>query len=289
MYTQVTMDCGCMFVVMMDSYYIIYPTWKLSTLWPLTAIDITLYTFLIVFWTIVCYQCSFIKQFYQLRTKYYFKARLPHLLICVVLLLTFVAVVIWPFNWLSSIKTTQHNWEYPPIVRVVNYTAFMFGATFGLVYIWFILYEFKFQQSVFRLNIATSISYSCDPSESREISSRSDDRDPKKDYADVLNLHSNIDDDNGAFKLPTSFWLEQKQKFWGVPHKVILFVAVPYICTYSLVLFLLNIYTNPRLLIVFNIVCLLSLVVCFIICGKSISLHNDSVFLRGMYCTVCFN
>ena len=92
-----------------------------------------------------------------------------------------------------------------------------------------------------------------------------------------------------AFKqTKIDFWIKHKNGFWGVHKKVVLFVAIPWICVYIVMFYLSDKHFGTNASRSIHVLFLLPMCVCYILCGRKISSFTDALFLKRLFCLFSF-
>ena len=268
--------------------YIIYESWKTDTLWPPTLIDFSVYIFVVLIWIWTAFEFYYLPQFLELQTEKYFAARLPKLLTMVLAPSLLVIVIIFPTTLIVHTKLVQYDWEFPPAVRTATNSAVGFITTMCLIYIWFILFEFKFQECVFHLNLQSAFSYA-DGNGNANGTSPHLNFEPSNESTDLLTNdapYSNIVETFAQLEaqgtiIEREFWLKQR-RFLGNPFKVTCFIVMPIFCGYVATFYWCDRYFNRNVTPFVQLTYLATNIVGLVLCGQNISKYTDSIYLRGI-------
>ena len=276
-----------------------YENWTADTVWPPTAVDFVLYAFTTIIWIFIAFQSIHLSKFYKLQEYHYFRARLPGLLVTMIIPAMLQIAFVSPSVCLIHLKIAQHQWEFPSFLRTIANVSSGSILMSGLLYIWFILYEFKFQECLFFTNIKaqfryksqslTSVTYGSfaklglPDTESSMSDASLTVQSVSSTFPSSLKFNpENIDIVSQNTIVHSEFWHKQRKCF-GNPTKVILYIIAPVFCIYTGLYYWVNEYISPKLSPTVQVSYVLIIILCIILCGKSISRYADSLYIKGYH------
>ena len=197
-------------------------------------------------------------------------------------------LVIAPGAALVHLKISQYGWEYTTPIRTISNAAPMCNAILGAIYLWNILFDFKFQEVLYHSKTHALFEYNTPKQNEESVQS---DRDSVVTLENDLGFKSSFssydivpsvaisDQIKADISYSNSFWVKQRNTL-GNPF-VVLLISIPLYAIYVISFYIADII-NTHIATAIHAFALIIVVSSHVIIGTKISIHRDSFFLRGI-------